>query len=255
MMKKVIYTCLVGNYDTLLQPEVYDDSWDYICFTDSENLKSDGVWRKKKIPYNDKDSTRLSRYPKILPHLVLPMYDVSLYIDANLCITNSKLYSICDSLIKNEILIAQVEHPFRHCVYQEVEECYTLRLITLLQRMCHYLRYKNNGMPYGWGLYENNIIYRKHNDIKVQLISEEWWKEYCRYSKRDQLSLPYVYFKNDFRPSLLFEKGVSTRNSDCIRYVNHPHDRTEVRNSSFEILMVHVLNLMDKLHILPSGLF
>lgn len=255
MNKKVIYTCLVGDYDVLLQPVVVDDSFDYICFTDSNNLDTDGVWQKRPIPYISKNKVCLSRYPKILPHKVLPMYEESLYLDANICITSSRFYSILDNLISKNILIAQVEHPTRDCVYQELEICCAYRLISSLQRMCHYLRYKYNGMPHHWGLYENNIIFRKHNDKEVQCISEEWWKEYCRYSRRDQLSLPYVYFKKNFKPSLLFKQGVCTRNSDCVRYVNHSQKRLMVEDSSVEIFIVHALNLMDKFHLIPPGLF
>ena len=41
MNKKVIYTCLVGNYDVLRQPLAIDESYDYICFSnDIKELES-----------------------------------------------------------------------------------------------------------------------------------------------------------------------------------------------------------------------
>ena len=33
MSKIAIYTSLVGGYDNLLQPEVVDENFDYICFS------------------------------------------------------------------------------------------------------------------------------------------------------------------------------------------------------------------------------
>ena len=41
MNKKVIYTCLVGNYDVLRQPLAIDESYDYICF--SNDIKEERV--------------------------------------------------------------------------------------------------------------------------------------------------------------------------------------------------------------------
>lgn len=43
MKKKVIYTVLVGGYDNLMQPQVIDDSFDYICFTD-KSPQEDVEW-------------------------------------------------------------------------------------------------------------------------------------------------------------------------------------------------------------------
>lgn len=253
MNKKVIYTCLFGNYDQLVQPEYVDETFDYICFTDSENLEPDGVWLKKHISYKSGDIIHLSRYPKLLPHIVLPMYETSLYLDANIRITSSRLYSILDNMIESNVLIAQVEHPWRDCMYAEIEECVVWGMITPLQRMRHYLRYKYNGLPHHWGLYENNIIFRRHNDDFVKNIDEEWWREYCKYSNRDQLSLCFVYYKHAFKPSLFFPSGVSTRNSDCVRRIEHSKERRCVRkNNFFELLIVRILNQMDKLHLIPS---
>ena len=71
MNTKVIYTCLTGNYDTLLQPEVVDNSFDFICFSNDFNETKIGIWEIRKIPFETNDNSRLSRYPKILSHKVL----------------------------------------------------------------------------------------------------------------------------------------------------------------------------------------
>ena len=41
MNSKVIYTTIFGEYDTLINPHFIDKGWDYICFTDNENLSLD----------------------------------------------------------------------------------------------------------------------------------------------------------------------------------------------------------------------
>ena len=52
-------------------------------------------------------------------------------------------------------------------------------------------------MPRNYGLNETNIIYRKHNSKKIKKIMTEWWNMIKNYSKRDQLSLSYILWKNN----------------------------------------------------------
>ena len=46
MIKKCIYTAIIGDYDNLYSSinNVKTDGWNYICFTDNKNLKSD-FWK------------------------------------------------------------------------------------------------------------------------------------------------------------------------------------------------------------------
>lgn len=52
-MKKVIYISVTGNYDRIIQPEVIDESFDYICFTDSLIKTNDGVWQFRRLRSNN----------------------------------------------------------------------------------------------------------------------------------------------------------------------------------------------------------
>ena len=42
------------------------------------------------------------------------------------------------------------------------------------------------------------MLVRKHNEIDVIEISEDWWEEVKSGSRRDQLSFNYVAWKNNF---------------------------------------------------------
>ena len=71
-------------------------------------------------------------------------------------------------------------------------------------------------------LYENNLIFRKHNHCSSVTVSEAWWKMYMTYSKRDQLSLCYVLWANHINSvELLLPHGVSTHNYEAIKRVKH----------------------------------
>ncbi len=47
-----------------------------------------------------------------------------------------------------------------------------------------------------FGLGENNILFRKHNSDNIIKLMNDWWEELNTQTKRDQLSLAYVLWKN-----------------------------------------------------------
>ena len=95
--KKVIYTALVGDYDTLKEWKTIEGTpnthggWDQVCFTDNPDIKSD-FWDVRLIPKEEMiiddthfkgDKTKTARKYKCLPHKYLPEYECSLWVDAS----------------------------------------------------------------------------------------------------------------------------------------------------------------------------
>jgi hypothetical protein len=74
MSKYVIYSALVGAYDTIFQPEVVDDRFDFVLFTYEVKEDHVGVWKIRPIVYQNADSTRVARYVKMHPEDLLPEY-------------------------------------------------------------------------------------------------------------------------------------------------------------------------------------
>ena len=66
--------------------------------------------------------------------------------------------------------------------------------LSLMQANAQVLR--KSRYPEKNGLYENNLIIRKHNDPALIALILEWWDMLSRYSKRDQLSLVYLLWKH-----------------------------------------------------------
>ena len=221
-MRKVIYTCIVGGYDELRQPEAVDPSYNCICFSNDFKETQIGVWAIRKIPASIEDKTRLSRYVKILPHRAIPEYDVSVWIDANISIKTMDFYGYIESAIDSGCLVAQVTHLGRDCVYDEIIRCYQDRRLGFAAAKRQWNHLKEEGYPRHFGLYENNLIFRRHTDSLVMSLSEEWWQEYLAFSSRDQLSLMPVYWRNSFRPNLLLGADFNTRNVSCLGVSKHP---------------------------------
>lgn len=71
------------------------------------------------------------------------------------------------------------------------------------------------------GLTENNVIYRKHKDPRCIKVMEDWWYMVENYSRRDQLSLFYVLWKNGEQMTYLldFRLKVIKLISDCFTII------------------------------------
>jgi hypothetical protein len=218
---KVIYTCLVGNHDILRQPRCIYKDFDYICFSNNISVTNVGVWKIRKIPYDHPDKRRLSRYVKLKPHIVLSDYQYSLWIDANIDIVNDDIRHRIEELITLNSKIAQVQHVARDCIYDDIIECIRLanENIHMLYKQYKFLVAEN--YPTHYGLFENNVIYRQHNDSLVIEISKKWWELYMKFSKRDQLSLCYIYWKLDFEPDLLLPARINARNFTGLKLYDH----------------------------------
>lgn len=85
---------------------------------------------------------------------------------------------------------------------------------------------KINGdkFPANYGLYEANIIYRKHNNEQIKKMCEEWWWFIKNLAKRDQLSLTYVCWKNNI-PFITFLSKSYRRKNDEIKVTPHLKNR------------------------------
>lgn len=220
-MKRVIYTCIAGGYDKLRQPGVLDADFDYICFTDEVGSGRDGVWQLRPIPFECEDRTRLSRYVKLLPHKVLGEYEESLWIDANITIKGAGIYEAVRRVSSAGSLIAQVPHLGRDCVYDEIAACYKDLRIGFGEARRTRRHLLSEGFPRHFGLMENNLIFRKHNDPSIIRLSEMWWEEYGRFSRRDQLSLMPVLRRCGLYPDSLLGEGLNVRNVLFLEYSGH----------------------------------
>lgn len=227
--KCVVYTCIIGNYDNLQQPKYIHKDFDYICFVRKGEKYSEysGVWKIIELEYDTVNNIILSRYPKLNPHLVLPSkYDYSLWIDGNIIIAHQDIYSIILDKIKNNILYSGVKHWARICLYDESSaiilsgKASTWQLIPIIRFLI------KNKFPRNFGLSENNVILRNHNDSKVIKLDELWWSMFIRFCKRDQMSFSYCMYKTEIEWDYLLPIGYCARNHYTFLCIKHPIKHT-----------------------------
>lgn len=203
MNKKVIYTVITGGYDTLKnQPK--QDGFDFICFTDNKDLKSD-CWEIRQIPeeLNNLSNVKKQRCLKILAHKYLPEYDFSVYIDGNVNILGNISDFIKNNCKEEDGYFFIGKHPERDCVYDEVNACIKYRKDKPETMKEQVEGYRQEGFPKHYGLAQSCIMFRYHNNPECIKLMEYWWNELKIKSHRDQLSLFYSKWKTNTKINLI----------------------------------------------------
>ena len=212
MHSLAIYTALTGSYDDLRQPETVRTDADYICFSNDILEKKVGVWAIRPIPFENHDPVRVSRFPKLNPHLVLPEYEASLYVDANLLVTE-ELDEAVSRAFASQTPCAMVPHPNHKGVYEEGmflirhsmgEPFKVYRQITELVR---------NGFRDDAGLFVCSLLFRRHLDPRVIAFSENWWRGFQAGAKRDQLSVMPALAVAKLVPDILVSPNYVRKNT------------------------------------------
>lgn len=195
--RKVVYTCISGNYDVLDDPRVVTPGWEYICFTD-QPIQSK-VWEIRPLPdsiTSDKTLNQIKRQRivKIRPWDFIGDCDVCVWVDANLLILGDM-----DEFVKqHDGDLVTTKHPDRDCIYDEALAIVKYRKdnMTVMQPQIDF--YKADGYPAHAGLCETNVIIRRKTD-DVQKVMDMWSELLRKHSHRDQMSFNYVIWKLGYK--------------------------------------------------------
>ena len=169
-MRKAIVSANFGGYDKPIPIKKFE-GWEAHFYTDKE-IEIDG-WIVHNINLHN-DPVIASRMIKILTHHYLPNHDRYMWIDANM-----ELLQMYDAPFR-------VIHPTRKCITQEAKRIEVLNKGNVYKEVVDYL---SQGMPINYGLFSNGYFCRDRDEDDLH---EEWFREY---KIRDQISLPYVYWK------------------------------------------------------------
>ena len=206
--KKVVYTCITGGYDRIIEPKFITDGFDYVCFTDNMDLESD-VWEIRPLPKETENLSQVKkqRYVKINTHKVLSEYDLSIWVDGNVELKDDLNEFIKDTLV-DDCSIYVPKHPVRKCIYAEAKVVISMKKDTKENVNKQIERYSSEGFPKDYGLLQSNIILRRHNNGDCIRLMEAWFNELKDGSHRDQLSFNYVAWKNQDINFMYMDKGI-----------------------------------------------
>lgn len=215
MKRLAVYTALTGEYDSLRQPKQVRNGVDYFCFSNDIREKQIGAWRIHPIPFEDSDPVRVSRFPKLNPHIVLPDHETSLYVDANVLITE-KLDAAVDNAIASWTPCAMVPHPYRKGTFEEGLFVLRHSMANPFQVYRQMRQLSRNGFSDDAGLFVCSIIFRRHLYPRVIKFSEAWWRDFQTGAKRDQLSVMPALAEAGLHPDVLVSP-------DYVRENTAPH--------------------------------
>jgi hypothetical protein len=193
MPRACVYTALYGDFDVLPEQSVRPASTlDFIAFVGDPARRSD-TWQVRPLPpVLPADPVRSARYAKLHPHLLLPDYEVSIYIDCSVALTappEAMQAALLDGRAEG---LACLRHPDRDSIAAEARAVVELGYddpAAVRDQLAAYLAagYADES-PLIW----SGILLRRHLRPDVVAAMELWWRHVLRYSRRDQLSFPFV---------------------------------------------------------------
>lgn len=230
--KKVVYTCITGGYDSLLEPKYITPDFDYVCFTDNPSLTS-STWDIRPIPQELESLSKVKqqRYIKINPHKLLGEYDISIWVDGSVQLKGDLNKFIGESLERG-VSIYVPTHPSRDCIYAEAKAVLSMRKDTKEIVNPQMERYEKEGFPKKYGLLQSNILLRKHNNPDCIKLMEDWFNELKDNSHRDQLSFNYVSWKNEDIKIKYLDKYIY---KSSYFFWNGRHNKNNITNNAGKI--------------------
>lgn len=199
----VVYSCHFGQHEPF-NPQATGEGpgYDRVVFTDLPGLQAPGVQvrflRPEDLP-GVTDGKRLSRLPKLCPHLFFPNHDWAIYVDncADLRVPPSAIVQTIEELHGGHPPRGRYlfKHRTRDCAYREALVCKRVGKITRAGYRQQVRAYKNEGFPQHHGLYMNTMMIQRMGDEQTDRFNQAWFDHFMTTSQRDQISLPFMLWK------------------------------------------------------------
>ena len=221
--KIAVYTSIFGNYDPLIEPLYHSEKCDYYAITD-QDIPENSIWNKLdvgSIPgFEDMDGYHKSKFCKMMPHILFPQYEYSIWVDGNIQIA-ADMVPLVDRLDEEHIM-GMFQNPLHDCIYTEARFNICQNNASIEKIRNQMSAYKAEGFPEKFGLREFSVIVRRHNDEECIQMMQDWWKQVNTYTMRDQLSFPYVLWKHGKTIDFIQLLGSNWRWNP--RFICYPHN-------------------------------
>ena len=181
--------------------------------TNSDDNISSEIWNKYEFTEEQKkcvegfSNLELARFFKLHPDILFPEYKYSIFVDGNVQIVTDMI-PIIEGLGNN--FISLHKQPSRECLYQEATEILAQKKCNKKDVKKQIEKYKREGFPKKFGMYQTNILAREHNNKKCKELMETWWNQIKEYTKRDQLSFTYALWKLNYNKENISIMGESS---------------------------------------------
>lgn len=187
-MRLAAVCAIYGGYDLI--PPVPEGVDDAVLVTD---VPVRSGWRNVVEP-SDAHPRLAAKRAKARPDLYTDC-DASLWMDGSIHVRDGSFARHVRELLGRTELVL-TDHPeTRRCLYDEAEHCQDWPKYAdepLREQTQHY---RDEGMPAGFGLWAAGCIARSHT-AAMKDLGDAWLREMERWSIQDQVSLPYVLWRD-----------------------------------------------------------
>jgi len=194
----VVYTCVTGGYDAALMEILPDPQLRWVCFTDRPGKISAPGWEVVPLqsPAILRNGHFINRYHKFFAQRLFPGADWSIYLDGSLEVSGD-FATLIDRTRAAKAALGLFMHPHGHNLRKEAEIC----ALSKFDRRDHAAigeqleRYAGAGVSLDQPIAMGGLMVRDHRSPMLADAMDLWWDQINRYTKRDQVSLPYVLHK------------------------------------------------------------
>ena len=188
-MRLAAVCAIYGGYDLI--PPVPEGVDDAVLITD---VPVRSGWRNLVEP-SDAHPRLAAKRPKARPDLYTDC-DASLWIDGSIHVRDGAFVEHVRALLTEHDLVL-TDHPEdRDCLYEEAAHCHDWPKYREDPVLAQVADYRRMGMPEHFGLWAAGTIARQHTD-RVRGFGDVWLAEMERWSIQDQVSLPYVLWRDE----------------------------------------------------------
>lgn len=200
--RRCVYTVLYGALDRL--PPLDGAGMAAIAFVEPDFPPGEANgWTLRHLPPRlPGDPVRSARFAKLHPHLLLPDFNESLYIDCTVRLRQPPRALFAALLDGHAAPLACPAHSHRTSVLDEVRAVLALGYddpALIRRQVAAYAALGLSGTgPLAWC----GLLLRRHHDAKLARFSALWWEQVLRFSRRDQIALPFLAEQEGFFPHL-----------------------------------------------------
>ncbi len=222
--KIAVYTVVFGDYDALYEPKCCPDNCSFFLISDCGSIPPESSWKRLVLPEEIRAQMRgmnnieKNRFLKMMPHLLFPDFNYSVYLDGNVQMVTDPTEFI------NRMPpwgMSSHLHVSRTCVYEEAKAILLQKKAAKedMEDVVAYLEQER--MPKNYGLLECPVLVRRHNQPECKKLMEEWWELFERFPFRDQMLLPLVLYRNGIGVEEVAWLGTNVRHSPSFRQYTH----------------------------------
>lgn len=215
-MRLAAVCAIYGGYDLI--PPVPEGVDDAVLITD---VPVRSGWRNVVEPSAAHPRLAAKR-PKARPDLYTDC-DASLWMDGSIHVRDGAFIAHVRTLLGEHELVL-TEHPEeRDCLFQEAQHCGDWPKYRDEPLPAQVAAYRAAGMPEQFGLWAAGTIARRHSD-RMGAFGDAWLAEMERWSIQDQVSLPYLLWRDRLEFSTFGLDQLDNRYFDLLPHAQEIRD-------------------------------